>query len=105
VIAWENITNLIGEALGKAPRIVHVPSEIIARLEPELGAGLLGDKTYCAVFDNTKIKTAVPGFTQTIPFHVGVRRGVAWFAADAKRRTIDPKLDQALDHILADWKK
>jgi nucleoside-diphosphate-sugar epimerase len=105
VIAWENITNLIGEALGKAPRIVHVPSEIIARLEPELGAGLLGDKTYCAVFDNTKIKTAVPGFTQTIPFHVGVRRGVAWFAADAKRRTIDPKLDKALDHILADWKK
>ncbi|MBN2353227.1 MAG: SDR family oxidoreductase [Spirochaetales bacterium] len=105
VLSWENITNLIGDALGKAPRIVHVPSDIIARLEPELGAGLLGDKTYCAIFDNTKIKQAVPGFQATIPFHVGVRRSVEWFMADPRRRAVDPALDKALDHILSDWKK
>ncbi len=105
VLSWENITALIGDALGAAPRVVHVPSDIIARLEPGLGAGLLGDKTYCAVFDNTKIKRAVPGFQASIPFHAGVRRSVAWFMADPKRRAVDPALDKAIDHILSDWKQ
>ncbi len=104
-LSWETITLLVGEVLGREPRMVHIPSDSIARLEPELGAGLLGDKTYSVVFDNSKIKNAVPGYQAVIPFHEGLRRSVAWFMADEKRQTINPHLEKALEHILGHWNK
>jgi hypothetical protein len=52
------------------------------------------------VFDNCKIKTFVPGFQATIPFREGVRRTLAGFDADEKRRRIDPAVNQEIDDIL-----
>ena len=103
VYTWDVIAGLVGEALGVAPRILHIPSDFIAGVNPGLGAGFLGDKCYSMIFDNTKIKRAVPEYHPTIPFHEGVRRTVEWFMADKNRRTIDRELDAALDEIIACW--
>jgi hypothetical protein len=61
---------------------------------------LLGDKTWSAVFDNTKIKSFVPGFQAVIPLRDGIRRTLAWFAADGKRQRIDEAVNAEMDHIL-----
>jgi dTDP-D-glucose 4,6-dehydratase len=52
------------------------------------------------VFDNTKIKRFVLGFQATIPFHEGIRRTLAWFEADEKRRRVDDTVNQEMDMIL-----
>jgi len=96
----QEIYQTIAEALGVEAKIAHISSEFIASLLPEYEGGLLGDKTWCAVFDNSKIKAFVPGFQAVIPFREGIRRTLAWFAAEEKRRRIDEKVNQEMDTIL-----
>jgi len=105
VLTWNYIFSEIGHALQCRPKLVHIPSEVIARLEPELGAGLLGDKSFSLIFDNTKIKRFVPGFKACIPFFKGIRETVDWYLQDPQRQKVDPELNKKIDKILAIWKR
>ena len=98
-LTWNAIAGLFGRALGVEPNIVHVPSDAIARELPEIGAGLLGDKAHSVVFDNSRIKSLVPGWVATTPFAEGSREIVEWYLADAKRQTPDAALDAAFDAL------
>ena len=100
VLTWDQIYQTIAEALGVEAKIVHIPSEFIGRVLPQYEGGLLGDKTWSVVFDNSKIKAFVPGFQATIPFRDGIRRTLAWFAADEKRQHIDEAVQKEMDLIL-----
>ncbi|PZQ88952.1 MAG: NAD-dependent dehydratase [Leifsonia xyli] len=100
-LTWDQIARLLGRALGVEPTIVHVASDAIARELPEIGPGLLGDKAHSVLFDNTRIKTLVPGWVATTPFADGAREIAAWHLADAARRPVDPELDAAFDRLAA----
>ena len=98
---WNQIFALVANAAGvPAPRVVHVPSDLIAAYDPEWGAGLLGDKAVSMVFDNSKIKRIVPDFVASIPFSRGVEEIMAWYDADPARQVIDEAHDQMIDRIL-----
>jgi nucleoside-diphosphate-sugar epimerase len=101
VLDWNRIYLGIAEALGVEAKIVHIPSDFIAAAAPDLAGSLLGDKTWSVVFDNSKIKGFVPGFTATIGFRGGIRRTLDWFAADEKRRVVDERVNAEMDRILA----
>ena len=100
VLTWDQIYQTIAEALGVEAKIVHIPSDFIARVAPQQAGSLLGDKTWSAVFDNSKIKAFVPGFQTAIPFREGIRRTLAWFAADERRQRIDEAVNTEMDCIL-----
>jgi nucleoside-diphosphate-sugar epimerase len=100
VLTWDQIYRTIAESLGVEPRIVHIPSDFIARVAPDLSGSLLGDKTWSCVFDDSKIKSFVPGFQATIPLRDGIRRTLAWFAADPSRRRVDQAVHAEMDRIL-----
>jgi nucleoside-diphosphate-sugar epimerase len=105
VLTWDQIYEQIGAALGVQPHIAHIPSEFIAQVDPVSGPGLLGDKMWCAIFDNSKIKRFVPDYVATIPFHEGIRHTLAWFQADAQRMVVAPDDDATYEHILAAYGK
>jgi len=100
VLTWNQIYGLIGEAAGVKPRLVHVPSDLIAAFDPAQGEGLIGDKAHCGVFDNTKIKTFVPGFVATVSFAEGIRESVRWFEAHPERCTVDEGLNARCDRMI-----
>ena len=100
-LTWDRIHHLLARAAGASAKIVHVPSELIARYDGEWGASLLGDKMHSMVFDNTKIKRYVPDFSATIPFESGAREIVEWYDGAAERRTIDPSYEATVEKILA----
>ncbi len=100
VLTWNQIYETIAQAAGVTAKLVHIPSSFIARCDPERGAGLLGDKTYSAIFDNSKIKRFVPEFRPAIPFHLGIRRTLAWFEARAERMRVDEQAHVEVDRIL-----
>ena len=100
-LTWDEIHRTVGSALGVEPEIVHVPSEVIARFDPAVGPGLLGDKQSSVAFDNSKIKRYVPGYTATIPFHEGMRRSAARAAADPLSRTVNTDTDALIDRLVA----
>lgn len=101
VLDWNRIYTLLGKAAGVDIRIVHVATDFISEVYPELKEGLAGDHSLSLVFDNTKIKKFVPGFQCTVPFAEGAKRSVAWFDADpAARHIADPEFDRRMDHLL-----
>lgn len=101
VLTWEQIYRIAAQALGVEPKIVHVPSELIAAYDPGAIGNLIGDKMHSVVFDNTKIKRLVPEFVCEVPWAEGVRRSIAWFDADSSRQTIDAEMNRTWDTILA----
>ncbi|HEX2905910.1 MAG TPA: SDR family oxidoreductase [Phototrophicaceae bacterium] len=101
VLTWNQIYETLADALGVEANIVHIASDFIAQVAPQHSGSLLGDKSWSVIFDNSKIKTFVPGFQAVIPFREGIRRTLAWFDADPSRKRVDETANQELDAILA----
>ncbi|HEY3556999.1 MAG TPA: NAD-dependent epimerase/dehydratase family protein [Kribbella sp.] len=101
VLTWDQIAHTLAAAAGTSAQIVHVPSDAIAAVHPGWGAGLLGDKTHSAVFDNTKLRTVVPDFVATVPFETGAREIIAWYDEDPTRRRVDDAIDEAMNTLIA----
>jgi nucleoside-diphosphate-sugar epimerase len=104
-LTWNQIYQAMGAALGKVPRLIHIPSWSIIRYAEEIGypseeGGLWGDKSHCALFDNSKIKNLVPEFRTTIPFAEGIKKTIAWFEADSSRQLIRPETDKYMDGLV-----
>jgi len=103
-LTWDAIHCIIGEELGVQPKIVHIPSDFIAKVLPERGAGLLGDKAVSVLFDNSKIRRFVPEFTPRISFREGIRRSLAWFDAHPELKVPDKAMNADMDTILERWR-
>jgi nucleoside-diphosphate-sugar epimerase len=103
VLTWNQIADALAAALGVRARVVHVPSDAIAAADPEWGAGLLGDKAHSLTFDNTKIRSLVPGWRAVIPFERGAREIADWYRADPARQVTDARLDAVMDKLAATW--
>ena len=102
-LTWNQIYDLIGQAVGREVRKVHIPSDVLCALRPELAGPLLGDKSNCALFDNGKIKRAVPGFVCATRFDQGVRASVAYIDAHPECQTPDPAFDGWCDRLAEAW--
>jgi nucleoside-diphosphate-sugar epimerase len=104
ILTWNQIAATLAAAAGVEARIVHVPSDVIAAVDPQWGAGLLGDKAHSMIFDNSKLRSLVPGFAATIPFWRGAREIMAWHDADPSRQRINPTLDSTIDKLVAAYR-
>jgi nucleoside-diphosphate-sugar epimerase len=104
-LTWNQIQEILGRAAGLAPKVVHVPSELIAAFDPEWGASLLGDKAHSMVFDNTKIKRLVPDFRAVIPYTRGAQDQIAWHDEEPNRRLVDGAVNSVIDRILTAYRR
>jgi nucleoside-diphosphate-sugar epimerase len=100
-LTWNQIFEIVAQAAGANVDIVHIPSDIIARYDPEWGAGLLGDKTHSMIFDNTKIKQVVPDFSATIPFVHGAKEIIQWHDSNPARQVVHDDLNRLIDEIIS----
>ena len=100
-LSWDEIFRIVARAAGVEAKIRHIPSDVIARFNPEWGAGLLGDKAHSMIFDNSKIRRIVPAFRCTTPFVRGVEEIIAWYRADPARQQIDAQFAARYAQILA----
>lgn len=60
---WDQIYAAIADALEIAIEIVHVPTDTLIRYRQDFEGGLLGDRSWSAVFDNSKVKSVAGPFT------------------------------------------
>lgn len=99
-LTWNAAYQIIGQALGVTPHLVHIPSDFLAAFRPELLGSLLGDKANSVVFDNTKIKTLVPGFCASTRFDQGVRQSLEHILQTPACQVADPNFDQWCDEVI-----
>ena len=102
-LTWNQIYEAIAGVIDVEPKIVHVPSEVIIKYDKSLIGNLLGDKSHSVIFDNSKIKSFVPGFKAVIPFKKGIRQTIAWFEADPVRQIIKKETNEMIDRIINDY--
>ena len=105
VLMWDQIARFIGAAADVEPDIIHVSSDFICRISPENTGGLIGEKSVSMVFDNSKIKRFVPGFTATMPFAEGIRESIRWYEANPELCSIDEGFNHLTDRIIRGWEK
>jgi nucleoside-diphosphate-sugar epimerase len=60
---WDDIYTAIGRGLGVEVDIAHVPTDTLIRYKPDWAGPLLGDKSWTALFDNSKIKRVAGDFS------------------------------------------
>jgi nucleoside-diphosphate-sugar epimerase len=98
VLTWDQINRMVARAAGVTePHLVHVSSETIAKVLPDWGPPLLGDKAHSVIFDNSKIRCLAPGWVATIPFARGASEIIDWFDAQPDRQVVDGTVDKAFD--------
>ena len=105
VMTWDQFYRITAQAAGVEAHIVesqlvHIASDFLGACDPENIGSLTGDKASSVVFDNTKIKRFVPGFCAKVPFAEGIRRTIAWFDADPRRKQIDEEANAAWDKLI-----
>ncbi len=100
VLTWDQIYRTVAEAAGAEANIVHIATDFLVKFDKSFEGSLLGDKSHCAIFDNSKIKAFVPEFKATIPLKEGVKKTLAWFDADPKRKVILESTNKMMDRII-----
>lgn len=99
-LTWNDVYESIGRALNVKPQLVHIASDFLVAADPSLAGGLIGDKSNSVVFDNSKIKRLVPGFTATVRFDQGVRRTVENILSHPELQVPDPAFDAWCDRVI-----
>ena len=101
-LTWNQIYGTVAGVLGVELKAVHVSSEFLDEVSPyDFRGGLIGDKAVTVLFDNRKLKRAVPGFQATVRFEEGVRRTIANVLAHPELQPLDPAFDAWCDRVIA----
>ncbi len=106
-LTWNQIYETIAEILGVKLKAVHVSSEFLSQCgkKYDLQGSLLGDKANTVLFDNSKIKRTVPGFTAKISFSAGIAETIRHILAHPELQTGDPDFDVWCDRVIAALEK
>ncbi len=100
-VTWNQIHEVIADALGVKLNAVHVASSFLDACSSEDYRGsLLGDKANTVVFDNSKLKRLVPGFTATIRVDQGIKRVVEHVLAHPELQQEDAEFDGWCDRVI-----
>jgi len=102
-LTWNGIYTILAKELNVEPRIIHIPSEVIAKYNPVIGDGLLGDKAHSMIFDNSKIKKLVPDFNPTRSFQQGAKEIVKWYKENTMQKDPDEAINRFMDKIIFDY--
>lgn len=100
-LTWNQIYKAIADALNVELKAYHVSSDfLVACSDYDFEGGLIGDKACSVVFDNTKLKTVVPGFTPTVRFEEGIRMTLDYIMSHEECQKLDEEFDKWCDKII-----
>lgn len=104
-LTWDQIYQTIANALGKELKAYHVSSDFLSACGDKYGfdfeGSLTGDKSVTVVFDNSKLKRAVPQMRTTVRFDQGVKMALDNVLAHPELQVEDPEFDEWCDRVIA----
>jgi nucleoside-diphosphate-sugar epimerase len=109
VLSWNQIHGSVADALGVSrdqleSQTVYVPTETLIRFDRDAFEGpLKGDKMNAGIFDTAKLRATVPDFGTRHWFRDAIHESVAWFEADASRRTLDADATALWDRVTSQY--
>ena len=109
-LTWNQIYRTIADALGVELKPYYVASSYLDAVGRPCGydfkGSLTGDKSVSVVFDNTKLKRAVPDMCTRVRFDQGVRIALDYVLSHPEEcQRPDPEFDQWCDRVIAALEK
>lgn len=105
-LTWNEIYETVANVLGVKLNSVHVSSEFLASCSDyDFEGGLIGDKANSVVFDNSKLKRAVPDFVTTVSFREGVEKAINNIMENPELQVEDPDYDKWCDKVIEELGK
>lgn len=104
-LTWNQIYEIVAAALGQKAHIVHIATETMGMLCSDYIGSQLGDKSNVALFDNTKVKQAVPAYNATTRFDQGVEEAVKYIYSHPECQILDPEYDAWVDQVIEGYEK
>lgn len=100
-LTWNQIYQAIADALNVNFKPYYVATEFLEACSPyDLRGSLIGDKANSVVFDNSKLKRLVPGFTATVRFDQGVKKTIGHVVENEALQHIDIEFDRWCDLVI-----
>ena len=103
-LTWNQIYETIAEALDVELKAYHISSEYLSAVGDKYGfdfeGSLIGDKAASVVFDNSKLKRAVPDMKTTIRFDQGVRIALDYVLSHPECQVEDTEFDEWCDRVI-----
>lgn len=100
-VTWNQAYEAVARALGVPLVAIHVSSEFLdACSDYDFKGGLLGDKAHTVVFDNTKLKRLVPGYTAQVRYDQGIKRTIDYVLSHPECQIEDPEFDAWCDAVV-----
>lgn len=100
-LTWNQIYQTIADHLGVEYKPYYVASDYLASLgDYDFEGSLLGDKANSVIFDNTKLKRAVPGLNMNISFREGIGRTLDYILSHPECQKLDPEFDAYIDAVI-----
>lgn len=97
---WQQLTNMLAKALGVKANIVHIPSDFIIKHMPEMEGPLLGDKSWSAIFDNSKIKSISQSYTSLIGYEDVVEDVIKHYQNNPSLQLISEEYEALYDQVI-----
>lgn len=105
-VTWNQIYRIIADELGVELKPYYVPSDFLHKAgKYDFEGGLIGDKANTVVFDNSKVKRAVPDFVCTVRADQGLRKTVRHMLATPELQVEDPEFDAWCDKVITAMEK
>jgi len=102
---WDMLTKIIAKALDVEAKIIHIPSDFIVSHLPELEGSLLGDKSWSAIFDNSKIKSISREYTSQIRYEDVIDDVIEYYERNKDKQVVSDDFEEAYDHLIDIYEK
>lgn len=100
-VTWNQIYKAIADTLGVEFKPYYVPSDFLHAVSNyDFEGSLIGDKANSVVFDNSKLKKAVPDFVATVRYDQGIRSTIKYVLAHEEFQIPDPEFDTWCDKVI-----
>ena len=100
-LTWNQIYQTIAKKLGVEYKPYYVASQFLADTSDyDFLGSLIGDKSNSVIFDNTKLKRAVPGLAMNIRFEEGIGRTIDYVLSHEECQIEDPEFDAWCDKLI-----
>lgn len=108
---WLEITRHLLDALNilsNEDEWIHIPTREILKMElPKsqhmkisfLGKAYYGQRMWCDIYDNQKIKKTIPNWHAKTNFQTGIKQTITWLQQDPHRQRINDDLNKLLDDL------
>jgi len=101
-LTWNQIYQTIARCIGVKLKPYYVSSEFLAAVSNcDFTGSLIGDKSNSVVFDNSKLKRAVPDFRPKIRFAEGIKNTLDYVLSHKECQIEDEEFDKWCDKVIA----